>query len=114
MGGANARRRTVNPPPKKGPLQPHHHAVQTRERGRAGASQNSDSVAARRLIAGAQFLYGEDGIDPLKQLGLKWLDHLADNSKAITGQPMLSKALAAMDRKSAKKHVKQVSLAQSR
>ena len=55
-----------------------------------------------------QFLYGEDGIDPLKQLGLKWLDHLADNSKAITGQPMLSKALAAMDRKSAKKHVKQV------
>jgi DNA-directed RNA polymerase I subunit RPA1 len=54
-----------------------------------------------------QFLYGEDGIDPVKQLGLKWLSHLADNS-AATLKTIHESTLDKMDRKAVKAHQKQV------
>jgi DNA-directed RNA polymerase I subunit RPA1 len=54
-----------------------------------------------------QFLYGEDGIDPVKQLGLKWLSHLADNS-AATLKTIHESTLDKMDRKAVKEHQKQV------
>jgi len=54
-----------------------------------------------------QFLYGEDGIDPVKQLGLKWLSHLADNSQA-TLKTIHESTLDKMDRKAVKDHQKQV------
>jgi len=54
-----------------------------------------------------QFLYGEDGIDPVKQLGLKWLSHLADNS-AATLKTIHESTLDKMDRKAVKDHQKQV------
>ena len=44
-----------------------------------------------------QFLYGDDGVDPLKQLGLHWLDHLADNPAAAL-RCIKSRELAAVDR----------------
>jgi DNA-directed RNA polymerase I subunit RPA1 len=52
-----------------------------------------------------QFLYGEDGIDPLKQLGLHWLDHLADNPAAALRNIKPSE-LAALDRKQFLQHAK--------
>ena len=54
-----------------------------------------------------QFLYGEDGLDPVKQLGLKWLSHLADNS-AATLKGIHESTLDRMDRHALKAHQKQV------
>ncbi len=44
-----------------------------------------------------QFLYGEDGIDPVKQLGLKWLSLMADNTNAVA-KGIRFKVLDSMDR----------------
>ena len=52
-----------------------------------------------------QFLYGEDGIDPVKQLGLRWLSHLAENSQAVA-DTVTDKVLASMDRRTYAKHAK--------
>ena len=54
-----------------------------------------------------QFLYGEDGIDPVKQLGLRWLSHLADNSQA-TLKSLNPTTLDKMDRTAVKEHKKKV------
>lgn len=53
-----------------------------------------------------QFLYGEDGIDTLKQLGLQWFDHLADNTASVT-RSLTERTLEALDRKSYKKRIKE-------
>ncbi|KAJ1481894.1 hypothetical protein T484DRAFT_2699091 [Baffinella frigidus] len=54
-----------------------------------------------------QFLYGEDGVDPVKQLGLRWLSHLAENSQAVANT-ITQQVLDSMDRKSYQKHAKAV------
>jgi hypothetical protein len=46
----------------------------------------------------AQFLYGEDGIDPVKQLGLKWLPLMADNTRSVA-KGIQFDVLAHMNRK---------------
>ena len=52
-----------------------------------------------------QFLYGEDGVDPLKQLGLHWLEHLADNPAAAL-RNVKPRELEALDRKHFLQHSK--------